>query len=97
MIQSKLKTVVVVLMTIKNPQDANVSTNIQKPQDANITPPPQQGQPATRRTGRKRTVTDYKKLADYTEEDKITAPVKRKKPTNLLRKPSRNRQKIERT
>ena len=40
---------------------------------------------------------DYKKLVDYTEEDDLTSPVKCKKPTNLLRKPSRNQQKIERT
>ena len=75
----------VVLMTIK------------KPQDANVTLQSQQEQLTTRCTGRKRTVTDYKKLADYTEEDEVTAPVKWKKPTNLLRKPSRNQQKIERT
>ena len=53
-----------------------------------------------RRTGRKRTVTDYSKLLNYDEDDEPDSnlppsPVKRKQPTNLLRKPSRNRQKIE--
>ena len=75
----------VVLMIIKTLQDANVTLQSQ------------QEQLTTRCTGRKCTVTDYKKLADYTEEDEVTAPVKQKKPTNLLHKPSRNRQKIERT
>ena len=42
-------------------------------------------------------MTDYKNLTDYTEDDELTLPVKHKKPINLLRKPSRNRQKIERT
>ena len=36
-------------------------------------------------------------LADYTDEDIIKPQTKKKKPTNLLRRPSRNRQKIERT
>ena len=36
-------------------------------------------------------------LADYTDEDIIKPRTKKKKPTNLLRRPSRNRQKIERT
>ena len=54
-----------------------------------------------RRTGRKRTVTDYSKLFTYENNDDLgsnlpPSPVKRKRPTNLLRKPSRNRQKIER-
>ena len=54
-----------------------------------------------RHTGRKRTVTDYSKLINYDDNDDLDrnlppSPVKRKCPTNLLRKPSRNRQKIER-
>ena len=66
-------------------------------QAANVIRPSLDGHSKTRRTGRKRTVTDYKKLTDYDEDDEFTSPVKHKKPTNLLRKPSRNRQKIERT
>ena len=87
----------VVLTSQKNSQDSNVSTKLTKPQDANVTPPSHLKQPATRHTSRKRTVTDYKKLADYTDDDTVKHIVKRKKPTNLLRKPSRYRQKIERT
>ena len=54
-----------------------------------------------RRTGRKQTVTDYSKLFTYEDNDDLgsnlpPSPVKQKRPTNLLRKPSRNRQKIER-
>ena len=53
-----------------------------------------------RRTGRKRTVTDYSKLFNYEDNDDLGSNLppslaKRKRPTNLLRKPSRNRQKIE--
>ena len=52
-------------------------------------------------TGRKWTVTDYSKLINYDDNDDLDcnlppSPVKRKCLTNLLRKPSRNRQKIER-
>ena len=56
----------------------------------------------TRCTVRKRTVTDYSKLIDYDGNDEIgvnfqPSPKKRKKqPINLLRKPSRTRQRIER-
>ena len=67
----KTKDCSVVLTTLKNLQDANDQNKITKLQDANITPPSHQEQPATRCTGRKRTVTDYKMLADYTEEDII--------------------------
>ena len=54
-----------------------------------------------RRSGRKQTVTDYSKLINYDENEDLDSYlppslVKRKCPTNLLRKPSRNRQKIER-
>ena len=54
-----------------------------------------------RRTSRKQTVTDYSKLINYDDNDDLDhnlppSPVKRKCPTNLLRKLSRNRQKIER-
>ena len=53
----------------------------------------------TGRTGRKRTVTDYNKLINYDDDeldDNLSpSPLKRKRPTNLLRKPSRNRQRIE--
>ena len=54
-----------------------------------------------RRTGRKQTVTDYRKLINFDDNDDLDSnlppsPVKRKCPTNLLRKLSRNRQKIER-
>ena len=42
---------------------------IRQSQDANGKPPPQPGKPTARRTGRKRPVTDYKKLADYAEDD----------------------------
>ena len=53
-----------------------------------------------RRSGRKLTVTDYSKLINYDDNVGLDinlppSPVKRKRPTNLLRKPSRNRQKIE--
>ena len=54
-----------------------------------------------RRSGRKRTVTDYSKLINYDDNEDLDinlppSPVKQKCPTNLLRKPYRNRQKIER-
>ena len=54
----------------------------------------------SRRTGRKRTITDYSKLLNYDDESETErtlpkSPVKHKHPTNLLQKPSRNRQKIE--
>ena len=85
-----------------NPQHQNATREcsvvlrpIRQPQDANEKPPSQPGKPTARQTGRKRQVTDYKKLADYTEDDEHTSPVKHKKPVNLLRKPSRYRQKIE--
>ena len=74
-----------------------VLTSIEGTQAANVTRPSLDGHSKTRHTGRKHMVTDYKKLADYDEDDEFTSPVKCKKPTNLLRKPSRNRQKIERT
>ena len=75
----------------KETKDCNVVLMpIEKLQDANVRRPSLTEHSNTRHTGRKRTVTDYKKLADYTEEDELIAPVKRKKPTNLLRKPSRN-------
>ena len=54
-----------------------------------------------RRSGRKLTVTDYSKIINYDDNEGLDinlppSPVKRKRPTNLLRKPSRNRQRIER-
>ena len=55
---------------------------------------------APKRSCRKRTVRDYSKLLylDEADLDKELppSPVKKKRPTNLLRKPSRTRQKIER-
>ena len=49
---------------------------------------------------RKRTVTDYSKIINYDDIEGLDtnlppSAVKRKRPTNLLQKPSRNRQKIE--
>ena len=59
--------------------------------------PDVQVSPPTGRACRKRTVTDYKKLINYGEEEELDNIVlKRKRSTNLLRKPSRNRQRIER-
>ena len=74
-----------------------IITSLEDMQAANVTRPSLDVQPTTRRTGRKHMVTDYKKLADYAEDDEFVSPVKHKKPTNLLHKPSRNRQKLERT
>ena len=63
--------------------------------------PPVEANPQMRRIGRKHTVKDYSKLMNYDEDEELDSklppsPVKHKRPTNLLWKPSRNRQKIER-
>ena len=68
---------------------------IRQPQDANEELSSQPGKLSARRTSRKRPVTDYRKLADYNEDDEHSPPVKRKKSANLLRRPSRYRQRIE--
>ena len=77
-------------------------TRIKGMQVGNLLEPPEEETRQMRRTGRKCTVTDYSKLINYDENDEIDSklqpsPKKRKKrPINLLRKPSRTRQKIER-
>ena len=87
-----------------NPQHLNATKDcsvvlhpIRQLQDANVKHPSKSGNSTVRRTGRKCQVTDYKKLADYTDDDEHTSPAKGKKPVNLLCKPSRYRQKIEKT
>ena len=77
-------------------------TRIEGAQVDNLPKPSVEETRQMRCTGRKCTVTDYNNLINYDENDEIaskfqSSPNKRKKrPTNLLRKPSRTRQKIER-
>ena len=82
-------------------KDCSVSLTRLTGLEATDSVPKSQNTSNIRRTGRKRTVTDYSKLFNYEDNDDLgsnlpPSPVKQKHPTNLLRKPSRNRQKIER-
>ena len=85
----------------QEPKDCSVSLTRLTGLEATDSVPKLQRTSNIRRTGRKRTVTDYSKLFNYEDNDDIgsnlpPSPAKRKRLTNLLRKPSRNRQKIER-
>ena len=82
-------------------KDCSVSLNRLTGLEVIDSVPKSQNTSNIRCTGRKQTVTDYSKLFTYENNDDLGSNlppslVKRKCPTNLLRKPSRNRQKIER-
>ena len=79
-----------------------ILTRIKEAQVANLSKPPLEATRQMGRTTRKRTVIDYNKLINYDEDDDISSKLQpsskkwKKRPINLLRKPSRTRQQIER-